>query len=307
MNSKQLRAGIFGTVVAIGALVMGSDARSDGTASGGVAAVYGAGQANSTEFLSTPDRIVSIASSGAPTAVWQTLEHGEAVQCLDCIGAVAPLLYDANARNREIAAWWLRKRAFGVFGPGEVYEQTLNTLAGDSNPQRRAYAANALGEFLDSGGIAPVAHALTADTDAGVRAAAATALGRLNDDGSGALTSALADSDPGVKVAVIEAAGRISSIADATFSTKLAGLVGDSDAGVRSHAVQLMDEMNLKSSVAAVIALAKGDADEDVRLNACHALGTFGDSSAQASLQLIAQNDASGLVRDMATIALLRL
>ena len=177
MNTKQLRAGIFGTVVAIGALVMGSDARSDGTASGGVAAVYGAGQANSTEFLSTPDRIVSIASSGAPTAVWQTLEHGEAVQCLDCIGAVAPLLYDSNARNREIAAWWLRKRAFGVFGPGEVYEQTLNTLASDSNPQRRAYAANALGEFLDSGGISTVAHALTADTDAGVRAAAATALG----------------------------------------------------------------------------------------------------------------------------------
>ena len=129
----------------------------------------------------------------------------------------------------------------------------------------------------------------------------------MNDDGSGALTAALADSDPGVKVAVIEAAGRISSIADATFSTKLAGLVGDSDAGVRSHTVQLMDEMNLKSSVAAVIALAKGDADEDVRLNACHALGTFGDSSAQASLQFIAQNDASGLVRDMATIALLRL
>ena len=59
-----------------------------------------------------------------PTLIWETLEHGEKVECLDCIPVVAPLLYDSNAKNREIAAWWLRRRIFGVFGPGEVYEQT---------------------------------------------------------------------------------------------------------------------------------------------------------------------------------------
>jgi HEAT repeat protein len=307
MNTRDLRTRILGTVAFVAAFAIGANARSDTTASGGVAAVYGAGQANSTEFLSTPDRIVSMASSGAPTGIWQTLEHGEAVECLDCIGAVAPLLYDANARNREISAWWLRKRIFGVFGPGEVYEQTINALASDPDATRRSYAANAIGEFLISSGIVAEANALTTDADPGVRAAAATGLGRLNDDGAGALTSALGDKDSGVKVAALEAAGRISTIADAGFASKLAGLVGDPDATVRTHAVLLLDAMNVKTSVAAMIALAKGDADEDVRLNACHALGTFGDSSAQPSLQYIALNDASSLVRDMATIALLRM
>ena len=125
-----------------------------------------------------------MASSGAPTAIWQTLEHGESVECLDCIGAVAPLLYDANAKNREISAWWLRRRMLGVFGPGEVYEQTVNTLASDPSPAKRGYAASALGEFLVGSGITPLATALQSDSDPGVRAAAASALGRLNDDGS---------------------------------------------------------------------------------------------------------------------------
>jgi hypothetical protein len=288
-------------------------------------AVYGAGQGplqpNSTEFLSTSQAIISMAASGQPMAIWQTLEHGESVNCLDCIGAVAPLLYDANAKNREISAWWLRRRMLGVFGPGQVYEQTLNTLSGDSDPTRRAYAASAIGEFLHSAGIVPLAKATTTDTDPGVRAAAASALGRLNDDGSNsgttfpaALTVAIGDSDPGVRLAAIEAAGRVSTVADATFPTKLAGMVGDSDSTVRTHAVQLMDEMHLSSAFAGVLGLAKGDPDEDVRLSACHAIGTFGptlsgsdSSSAQATLTSIVQNDSSGLVRDMANIALLML
>ena len=81
-----------------------------------------------------------------------------------------------------------------------------------------------------------------------------------------------------MKVAALEAAGRVSSLADPTFPTKLAGLLGDSDATVRAHAVQLLDEMHQSSAVAGLIALAKGDADVNVRLNACHALGTFGDA-----------------------------
>ena len=29
-------------------------------------------------------------------AIWETLEHGERVECLDCIPSVEPLLYDPN-------------------------------------------------------------------------------------------------------------------------------------------------------------------------------------------------------------------
>ncbi len=315
MNSKKLQVSIFGTVALATAFAMGTDAKSDPAIPAGMEAVYGASgpiQANSTEFISTENAIISMAASGAPTAIWQTLEHGESVNCLSCIGAVAPLLFDPNARNREISAWWLRRRLLGVFGPGEVYQQTLTTLASDPSATRRGYAASAIGEFLVGSGIPALATSLTTDTDPGVRASAASALGRLNDDGSNfgttfpaALTIALGDSDSGVKVAALEAAGRVSTLADPSYSTKLAGLVGDPDPLVRTHAVQLMDEMHLSSAVASVIGLAKGDPDANVRLISCHALGTFGDTAAQPTLVWISQNDTSGLVRDMANIALL--
>jgi len=309
MNTKTLKAGILGTIIATTALVMGPDAKSDtAQTGGGVQAVYGNVPADQVEFLSTPDRIISMAGTGAPTAIWQTLEHGESVQCLDCIGAVAPLLYDPlYAKNREIAAWWLRKRIFGIFGPGEVYEQTLNTLASDPSAQRRAFAASAIGEFLEASGIPPVALAATTDTDAGVRAAAMSALGRLNDDGSGALTHGLTDSDDNTKIAAMEAAGRVSSISDTNFLGALTSTLGSPTALVRKHAVQLLDEMDATAADAAVLALAKGDSDEDVRIIACHALGTFGNTADQATLQYIVAHDSSGLVQDMATIALLRM
>jgi hypothetical protein len=325
MNTKKLSLLALGSFVTLASFGLGHDAKSDPAIPNGMYAVYGAGQGpitpNSTEFVSTEQAIISMASSAAPTAIWQTLEHGESVNCLDCIGAVAPLIYDANAKNREISAWWLRRRILGVFGPGQVYEQTINTLASDPSATRRGYAASALGEFLHSAGIAPLAKAVTSDSDPGVRASAAAALGRIGDDGSNsgaslpaALTVALGDTDSGVKVAALEAAGRISTISDPTFSAKLAGMVGDSDPMVRTHAVQLMDEMRQSSAFAAILGLAKGDTDPGVRAAACHAVGTFGpslsgsdSSSALATLQGIAQNDSSGLVQDMANIALLML
>jgi hypothetical protein len=308
LHRRSRCASLLAAAVIVAAFTRAHEAKSDTQPYGGVAAVYGVGQANSTEFLSTPGAIVSMVASGAgPSAIWQTLEHGEAVECLDCIGAVAPMLMDPNAKNREIAAWWLRKRPFGVFGPGEVYAQTVTTLTSDPSAAHRAYAANAIGEFLVASGVPLEATALTTDADPGVRAAAAAALSRLNDDGSGALTTALNDADETVQVAALEAAGRISTLADPAFPTTLVGLVGSPSALVRAHAVQLLDELDQRSAVASVLALAKGDANEDVRINACHALGTFGDTSAQASLTSIAQNDASTRVRDMATIALLRL
>src|SRR5579862_2213311 len=111
----------------------------------GFAGVYGTLPADQAEFLSPSDQIKNIAISGAPTAIWEVLEHAESVECLDCIPVVAPLLYDSNAKNREIAAWWLRRRIFGVFGPGEVYQQTVQTLQNNQSPTVRAYAASALG------------------------------------------------------------------------------------------------------------------------------------------------------------------
>jgi HEAT repeat protein len=271
---------------------------------GGMAGVYGTQVANSSEFISTTDSIKSAAASGAPTLIWETLEHGEKVECLDCIPVVAPLLYSSNAKNREIAAWWLRRRVFGVFGTGEVYQQTLQTLQTDSDPLKRSYAAYALGEFLAAPGISACASSLVTDGDARVRAAAASALGRLNDDGSGALGMALGDSDPTVRLAVLASAGRIN-----TFSSMggLAALTTDSTPEVRRRAIEVLDALNVSDALVPVTAAAQNDADARVRAVACHALGTFGNPSVLTVLTNLSQNDPDTFVRDQATIAMRRL
>ncbi len=271
----------------------------------GFSYVYGQVPADQVEFLSTPDAIKNAVAAGAPSLVWEVLEHGERVECLDCIPAVAPLIYDTNQRTREIAAWWLRRRILGVFGPGEVYQQTLNTLATDASPTRRAYAAYALGELFATPGIAACATALATDTDAGVRAAAASALGRLNSDGQGALGTALAnDADPGVKLAALQSATRINSFSGLA---SVAALTVDGSAAVRRRAIEVLDALDAKDSVAAVAAAAQSDADPTVRAEAAHALGTFGDSSVRTVLQTLASSDPDTFVKDQAQFALLEL
>jgi hypothetical protein len=271
----------------------------------GFAGVYGTQSPSSVEFLSSPDSIKSAVISGAPTLIWETLEHGERVECLDCISAVAPLLYDSRSpKNREIAAWWLRRRAFGVFGPGEVYQQTLDTLGSDPDPVRRSYAAAAVGEFLFAPGVAAVTQALTADGDARVRAASASALGRLNSDGAGALGHAMSDSDPSVRLAALGAAGIVNSFSSLPA---VAGLTTDAVPEVRRRALEVLDQLNAKDSVAAVAAVAQKDSDAGVRAMACHALGTFGDSSVRNILTSLSQSDPDQFVRDQASIALMRI
>src|ERR1700722_275233 len=200
MQASKILKLAAGSLVLAAATLSVHDARSDGPAAAprevtpngpGFAGVYGTLPADQVEFLSTPDTIKSAALSGAPTLVWEALEHGEKVECLDCIATVAPLLYDANAKTREIAAWWLRRRVFGVSGQGEVYSQTIDTLQTSTDPVRRADAAYALGEFFATPGIAACAQALTTEADAAGRAAPASALGRLIDDGAGALAVGL--------------------------------------------------------------------------------------------------------------------
>lgn len=291
-------------VLACASLLSGKEARGGNATEniGGTQAVYGNIPPDQIEFLSTGDRIKSVAASGSMMAIWETLEHGERVECLDCIPSVEPLLYDPNPRTREIAAWWLRRRLFGVFGKGEVYERTVQTLASDADPKRRAYAAYALGEFLAAPGIDACATAIDKDGDPNVRAAAASALGRLNDDGHGALTKALADQDARVKLSALASAGRVNTFTDVQG---VARLTGDSDVKVRRRSAELLGAMRAKDAVDGLIALTK-DTDASVRNSAAHALGQIRDARAKGALEALA-NDPDGLVRDQAKIALRRL
>ena len=154
--------------VVLGTLLMASGASADvpNNVTSGRAEVYKQLDPGSLEQISTRDEVSALgAPNVAPTRIWKVLEHGEKLECLACVPVISKLLYNSNAKTREISAWWLRRRIFGVFGPGQVYEQTLNTLADSSETEsHRVYAANALGEFLYGGGVPALSNHLRLGT-----------------------------------------------------------------------------------------------------------------------------------------------
>jgi HEAT repeat protein len=254
----------------------------------------------SHEVLPTSDDIMQIAVRGAPIAVWETLEHGESLECLDCISYVKPLLYDKDARVREIAAWWLRKR---VFGYATVALEVRKTVIEDADPARRAAAANALGEFLDPGAT-PLLVKAAADSSPLVRVAALGAIRRLNDaDGAPAVSKALSDGDLSVRRAAVDTAVKLGGFADVAG---IANLLGDADPIVRSHAADALGVFKAKGSIAGLSAIAATDPDEEVRIDAVNALGEIGDPAARPALEKAAA-DSSSRVRDAARIATLKL
>lgn len=280
------------------------EAKSDAQASPNAATVYENVPPDQIEFISSEDRIVAVASSGSSSAIWEVLEHGEKVECMKCIPAVEPLLFDRNPETREIAAWWLRRRIFGVFGSGEVYQRTLEILKSDPDPERRAMAADAAGEFLAKPGIQACAAAIQNDQDARVRAAAAQALGRLNDDAGGALSQAIRDPDVKVRLVALTSAGKINAFADAET---LVSRLSDPEADVRRRAIEVIEGRGIRDAAGAILGLASSDSDARVRAAACHAVGALGDSSARGELERLAEADADTFVRDQARIARRRL
>lgn len=275
---------------------------------GGRADVYRNLDPGSLEDVSSPRAIKSVLKGKtAATRIWKTLEHGEKVECLDCIPLVSELLFDENPKNREIGAWWLRRRIFGVFGPGEIYSQLLETLADPgASESRRAYAAEALGEFLSSAGVTAVARALVSDPSARVRVSAVSALVRLNTEGPAReLGQALADDSEDVRLAAVEASYRVhvfSSLAE------LVERLGDDSTRVRRRAAESLGTLRAADAAPGLVLLVDPKREEDatVRAAAVAALGRIADPETRAAVKA-ALDDEDGFVRDAARIALRRL
>jgi HEAT repeat protein len=255
---------------------------------------------NSLEVVATPEAIKDVALRGAPIAVWATLEHGESLECLDCIPYVEPLLYNKDARVREIAAWWLRRR---VFGYAEIALKVRKVIETDADPERRAAAANALGEFMDPGGTKFLVKA-AGDSSPLVRVAALAAIRRLNDsEGAPAVSTALGDGDVGVRKAALETATKLAGFRDVVAVAKL---ISDPDASIRGRAADALGVFKAKGSVPGLMALAVKDGDEDVRVDAVNALGEIGDPAARPTIEQ-ALNDSSARVRDAARVASIKI
>ena len=97
--------------VVLGTLLMASGASADEpNIHSGRAEVYKQISPESLETVSTRDEITKLGAPNiAPTRIWKILEHGEKLECLGCIPVVSKLLYNGNAKTREIRS---RSRVF---------------------------------------------------------------------------------------------------------------------------------------------------------------------------------------------------
>jgi len=303
---------LIGTLTAGAALLVSGLGTADTSAPdpsrhAGRAAVYRNLPSESLEATSTPEHIRAITRGNvAPTEIWRTLEHAEKVECLSCIPNVAQLLWNNNAKTREISAWWLRRRIFGVFGPGQVYSQVVTTLQTSADENKRAYAADALGEFLSGAGVKYVSKAIREDTSAKVRKSSVMALMRLNSQGqNGEIALAMSDADENVQMAALYASVRVNVFNDYAAVVRQ---VGNASARVRKRAAENLGVMRSADAVVALSAITTPatESDPGVRAAAVASLGKIADPGGKAAVQN-ALSDPNQFVRDAANIAMRRL
>ncbi len=316
MKQRKLIRAAFTLLASLGATALAgaqesesSELTEDLRATSGRAVAYQQFDRASLETVTTPERLMRVAQGGfAPTEIWRALEHGEKVECLNCIPYVSNLLFNGNAKTREISAWWLRRRIFGVFGPGQVYERTVGTLNDKTQSEtRRAYAAEALGEFLSAAGTRHVALAVVDDESPLVRLGAVRALQRLNTVGPNSeLSVAMSDPDQNVRLAALHASTRINSFRDID---QIAARIDDASSTVRVRAIEALGALGARDAVIALIAklLPANEATPSVRAAAAAALGEIGDVAAREAVQQAHDTDTDRFVRDAASVALRRL
>ncbi|MET0386339.1 MAG: HEAT repeat domain-containing protein [Polyangiales bacterium] len=240
----------------------------------------------------------AIKSAGA-TRLQATLEYGERVECFECIPALADkLLGSSDPRVREIAAWWLRRRTFGI---GKVMRQMQSVAREDSDPVRRARAAAALGEFLDPHAAPVLAELAERDADEAVRAEAVRALGRLNvPAGHTGLSAGLRDRASSVRLAALQQLTRINFFHDPDV---LLSLLADPDEAVRRSAVQLAGELRLVAATDVVLGILVTDDSARVRQAAAFSAGRLGGADAARLLADAAESERDPGVLDAIAVA----
>lgn len=244
--------------------------------------------------------MVNAIRSASPSRLYATLEYGERVECFECIPLLADkLLSSDHAETREIAAWWLRRRSFG-FGP--IMEKMLDVAAHDADPERRARAAAALGEFLDPHAAATLGKVATEDSEASVRVAGVRALGRLNTlKGHSALSAAMSDSDASVRLAALQQVRKVSFFRDGAAMLQA---IADDDVQVRRTAAQLAGELRLSAAVEPLLGVLITDDSAQVRQAAAIALGRIGGGDAETALTDAKGMEQSEAVQQAISVAL---
>ena len=228
----------------------------------------------------TPAAMLAAIERGAPERLRATLEHGERVHCAACVPLLeSRLLGSADARVRELSAWWLRRQLFAA--PG-ILSRLLTRLHEEPDASLRARAAEALGEFVDARAFAPLAASAREDREVVVRVAAVRALARMNDTRAGAeIAVALADPEPAVRKAGLDVVLGVSGFRDAAA---LVLILGDADPTLRAQAATLCGEYRVAGAEPPLLAMLRGDQAPSARKAAAWALGRIGSAPGQAAL-----------------------
>ncbi len=239
----------------------------------------------------TLEQMMNAIRAGSPTALTATLEYGQRVECLECIPLLEQKLLDSGTpKVREIAAWWLRQRPFGY---GRVAVAMRRTVAQDPDAVRRSRAAEALGEFLDVGGLPALEQAAMEDSSAQVRLSAVRALGRLNArEGQAVLAAAFEDQDASVRRAALDQVLLVNQFAD---TDAIAARLQDADPQVRLRAAQLVGQMGVPASVGTLADMLQHDAAAPVRQAAAWSLGRLGGAASDLRAARSKETDPSVL------------
>jgi len=237
---------------------------------------------------------------GSPTLLVSMLEYGERVECHTCVPLLEErLLTSSNGEVREIAAWWLARRPFGF---AAVYHDIRTVLASDSDPVRRARAAEALGNFADPHGVEHLSVAFTTDTVSAVRVAAIHGIAEINaPSGLPFLSMALGDSDPAVQTAALQMITHVNFFSD---YDALIPLLAHADGTMRRRAATVVGSLRVSAAVTALAAMLRGDIDQGARREAAWALGRIGGGEARTALNEVLASSPPADVRNAINVAL---
>lgn len=246
----------------------------------------------------SPEAMLAAIATASPRGLTAMLEYGERVECMACIPKLeAKLLASDSAEVREIAAWWLRRRPFGYARAAVKMRATLQDSADEV---QRARAAEALGEFLDPGGVPALTRAVTDDAAPEVRLAAVRALGRLNARaGHAALVTAFEDDAPEIRRAALDQVLRLRFFQEhAAIIAKL----DDEAPEVRIRAAQIIGQLQIQAGREGLTRVLSSDASATARQAAAWALGRLG--SARSALIAAQESERDERVLDAVRIAL---
>lgn len=251
--------------------------------------------------------LMAAIDSSSPAALSALLEYGERVECHECVPLLERRMLDprTDRLTRESAAWWLRRRLFGF---AAIFRDTRMILANDSDPARRAVAAEALGDFMDPHGVEFLAEAIRTDTDTRVRVAAIHGMARLNNiRGTAVLAEALADNSSEVQLAVLQEVQHVNFF---SAPEEVLPLLGSDDAAVRRQAALVVGTLGVDMAVIPLSAMLRGDVDVMARQAAAWALGRIARShpeaaaSARTTLAEVQGTETVRAVRDAIEVAL---